>query len=310
MTHLDIAHPDFVSGAALHLDLLNDSRLHAGALRLGEQYLARVRAHDAPAFRIELALARCLAQLGQHERAETYYAEAIQALQQNEVEGIWLGYAFETGARLAIERKDEAAFHERASACAQCYALEQNSALAHANAKLQRDARRAGLLAAEAAPDIDADTQTVSAITHDEAFYARVLELLVHSAHAHGGCLYVSGPSGVRRVASTVQVSAANWQTIDLAAQSEYASACNTSDITVSMYIADYTVKTSLQVPEAGLALWPCVLSCARTSGDEIVGVAYLSWARHSDAPGLPANRGVLAELLAARSERNAQLPV
>jgi hypothetical protein len=271
-------HIDFVAAAATHLELLSATDRFEAARHAALQYLERAREGGAPSFRIELALALACAELGDHAAADSYYAGAMRALESRQVHGLLLGRALEMGARVALRRGDSKQFAERAEQAAHAYALKQNPSLAPRFAKLMRDAARAGLVVAEAAPNLvttlaasAAALKELASTTDDHGFYAGALEFLVKRSGASGAFLYLPSKGGLRRVAGTESLHWTDTSALDRVATEYYArelegEAPETLDLPTQIATASHTHGT-------GMTLWPCVLARPNVAGRTIEGV-------------------------------------
>jgi hypothetical protein len=269
LSDVPVLHSDFIAATVTYLELLLATEHREMALRAGEAYLERARTADMPAFRIELVIAHAHAELGEHAAAERHYGEAMRALEARGVRGLLLGRAFETGARVALNRGDATTFAERAKHCANHYAVQQNPTLATRVGQLTRDAARAGVIAASPTPrdatstGTDSGLKALAAHTEDSQFYAGALEFLVKRSGSVGGYLYVPTPDGLQCVARTEGLHWTDSVTADSAARACYERAgCSASEEPDS---TTQSAPVSGPTPHGdAMMLFPCVL--ARTT--------------------------------------------
>jgi len=301
-------HIDFVAAAATHLELLIATERLEAARHAALQYLQRAREGGAPSFRIELALAQTCAELGDHAAADSYYTSAMRGLESRQVHGLLLGRALEVGARVALRRGDAKMFTERAELAAHEYALKQTPSLAPRFAKLMRDAARAGLVVAEAAPSLvttvamsAAALKELASTTDDSGFYAAALEFLLKRSGASGAFLYLPSKDGLRRVAATESLHWTDTSALDRVAFEQYerervGEAPETLDLPTQIATASHTHGT-------GMTLWPCVLARPSVAGRTIEGVVVFVSSSLAGA-GIPrSSLEQLATLLTSRAD-------
>jgi hypothetical protein len=126
-------HPLWASMATTHVLLLLDLARDAEALALASRYLlAAERADITPgAETIRMSLAFCQARSGEAGAlaAEATADSVIERLAALRVQGLLLGLAHETRARVALRRKDVAGFTRHAGQAHAAYGCEANPAL-------------------------------------------------------------------------------------------------------------------------------------------------------------------------------------
>jgi hypothetical protein len=307
LTRVPTLHVDFVSAAATHLELLLATERFEAVRHSAREYLERARQGGAPTFRIELALAQACAELDDHDTAANHYTSAMRMLERREVHGLSLGRALETGARIALRRGEAATFTQRAELAAEEYALKQNPSLAPRFAKLMSDAARAGLISADASPNLVASAsasaaalRALAASISDSDFYARVLDLLLKHSGASGAFLYLPTSDGLQRVAATEGPRWSDTSAMDRVALEHYErERGGEAPETVELPTEGATV-----VHDRGdSTLWPCVLARPTAGGRTIDGLVVF-------ASESPAGAGIarnsleqLATLLTLRAD-------
>jgi hypothetical protein len=304
LTSVPVLHGDFVHAASTHLELLLATERWDGARTAAQDYLERARAAGLPGFRIELALARACAELGDLDDAERVYGEALRALGSREVRGLLLGRAFETGARIALRRGDAAAFEARVRSCAEHYALRHNPTLASRFTQLMRDAARAGVIGSSAAHSQDAAAdlalKALATAADDDVFYAAVLDHLVKRSGAFGGYLYVPGRDALRCVARTEGLTWTDSSSVDRVASEYFARLLHdaSDDLDEPTKVAT-TAASSTHNRE--LTLWPFALS--RPSGHDRSIEAVVVFVSDS-ATGAGISSGSLEDLASLMTRR------
>jgi hypothetical protein len=294
-------HMDFAACAAAHLDLLNLVRRFADALRIGNGYLEQAR--------IELALARTQAELGQFDAAEASFTSVCAALQSRNIDGILLGRAFETGARIALLRADAQRFGERSELCANYYAIAQNSSLALRYASLLREGARAGLTsgnhweaAREGEEAVKAALRDLADVTSDTAFHARALDLLMRSSGAAAGFLYARTEDGLRQVARTHTGQWTSAIDLDHEAQQYFERESAADDATQAVDQSEIEESRPAITSVMGNELWSCPLARTQEGERVLEGVVLLFVPHSRTVRPAPVLLEELAQLMTIRS--------
>ncbi|HEX3595585.1 MAG TPA: hypothetical protein VHU80_10795, partial [Polyangiaceae bacterium] len=208
---------DWAPCAALHVTLLDLTGRTAHALGKGDEYLEAARRHGVPHAGIALSLALAHAHRSDGESAERHVALARSELESHGVNGVYLGYCFEVGARVASLRGDRDTFAERAACCAGLYRHGDNPVLTARYDELLRADR---IVEARSAANVDqaatvivgrtprgtplgssSSARSYTSVGSDA--HADALGLLVERSGARGGFLYVRGGDGWSRVYGT-----------------------------------------------------------------------------------------------------------
>jgi tetratricopeptide (TPR) repeat protein len=194
-------HWAWVAGA--HVQALDALGRHAEAVSHGLEYLAICeRERLAPNHRgVALPLIEALRASGRVDDAEALADRCIEEIEASGVTGLARGAAYEARARVAIARRDSAAFERWAECCAQVYQRGHNPALRTKYEHLRRDADAAGLTDPE---DLKATADWTSQIAQQEqarsaqtplgpadpACAERALRVLLQAARAERGVLF------------------------------------------------------------------------------------------------------------------------
>lgn len=148
---------------------------------------------------VALPLALIEAMLGDFESAVERVERGIEYREQLGIQGLNLGWAYETRARVAIYMRDQEAFVESAARCAREYGRGRGgSSLASRYEALRAEARQSGLLTISDIPPapvaVTTAVSTLSTVltqqTTLEERYSTALRLLIDASGARAGALY------------------------------------------------------------------------------------------------------------------------
>ena len=139
---LPVQHVEWVPMVEALLRVLNARGASDLALRRGLNYRARAHRFHMPTVGLDLALADTLAAVDAHDAALDRWQTAVEAMQNHDVGGLHLGYAYEVGARIALLRGDPEAFEQSVVACGQYYLPGRHPALVAKHERLRADARQ------------------------------------------------------------------------------------------------------------------------------------------------------------------------
>jgi hypothetical protein len=203
------------------LQLLNRAGRFGEAIERGRPMLALIKQHqlESQSYPILVALALAEAALGNTTAGKDYAEECINALEMRGAEGVMLGLAYETRARVALYANDAAAFDQFAPLCEEQYRAGQNPALIGRYKRLLRDA---------GATDIATSLETelpITTMATDETSLSlatlfsscngpneraeRALQLIAQQSQSQGGYLYTlhnEGPVLVARHGAVLPV--------------------------------------------------------------------------------------------------------
>jgi hypothetical protein len=201
--------------ASTHVRLLLDLDRVEDALAAAEAYVPTAQQHDLGyvAEHLWMVLSLCQAHAGQALAAHTAGA-VLERLGALGVQGLYLGLAHETRARVALLLDDKPAFARHAELCREIYCCHKNPALLAKYKRLKLQAERAerGLPAAleplTSTPDSYA-SYTGMRIVHALAYCKGVdqrarlaLTILSRQANASGGFMFTLGPDGPECIAT------------------------------------------------------------------------------------------------------------
>jgi hypothetical protein len=272
--------------AASHAGVLCDLGRHAEALAAATSYLAQARRAELGynAEPIWLAYALCQANAGQPAAADTATASLERSITLG-VQGLYLGLAHETRARVALLLDDHASFELHAEHCYEAYGCYRNPALLAKFRRLRHDAERR-----RPQPFVDADEERVTTTdgiviaqalaecldTHERARVA--LELLVGEAGARGGFLFSLGVDQAECIAGAGELSVPSEL---LPRMCDYLLSQVHDAPTTSSESAEQSRREWLD--ERGLRYTPIALSHEVSGNWVVTGAALLAFA--NDAP-------------------------
>jgi hypothetical protein len=178
-------------------------------------YLNTLEQRRLPRAGTALAVALAFAHAGDGPGAERQLALARSLLEARGVAGIHLGRCHEIGARIAIRRRDAAAFAERAAACAKYYRCGENPVLTARHDALLRAnlaSRRPGASSEDSVfTQIVVPQHATGTLRSDSgselemisSAHESVLTALIAESGATGGFLYMKSGLGLCRVFGT-----------------------------------------------------------------------------------------------------------
>jgi hypothetical protein len=313
LAKVDPEQGDWMPSVAAHLELLLALGRFAAVRELGEVYLLQARVQRVPYYAIQLLLAWAHAALGDGGAAEQLLEESQTALAARGCSGVVLGRSFEIGARIAVLRRDQAAFAERAERCAQLYRIEQHPSLAARYTALRRAASSAGLDHAAGAAALESpfarDEMRVAALrsaalehVQSSDFYSKTLALVVAHVGAVGGALYTCRPEGgMRRVATTDDGEL--WSDLDREVARFHAREIeNDHDTTGSTGMPETGSLRTLHTA-TGRALIPYLLEHDRHATRTIAGVVVFAIGDTTPSRGMHRCLEAIAELLSDRQD-------
>jgi hypothetical protein len=218
-----------------------------------------------------------------------------------QMEGVVLGWVHEARARIALWMNDLATFDRHAQLCAQQYKKSGGEpALAAKYERLMQEARKHGV---ELRPELT-DALVVTHTTHDRTGQSssdetrrsavaeltacesrgerlrRALELLVGSAQALAGELFLLGPSGLISEVVTAEGLGGEALRPALARMLE---ADQSRDEQQTVLTAPLALRGPTQPDGTASSVWPMLLNCPHGQGTAIAGVIALHF--HVDAP-------------------------
>lgn len=190
-------------------------RMHELAAERGAAMLADSRRAglNATSHALLSPLAAALCALGEHERASGLSDAAIALLREDDGGGVQLGLAYDVRARVALAAGDAGQFRMYADACLEQYREGGLANLVARHERLLRDARKAGLIAPDAAalaeatalPSNEELRTTVATVLSTaqgpEERGTRLLALLGRATRSAAGFLYVVQRTGPTLVA-------------------------------------------------------------------------------------------------------------
>jgi hypothetical protein len=182
--------------AVCHLLVLDDLGHHAQAVALAERYLGEALAElgEQPAA-LRLAQALVLAQSGSAAAAQQ--ADVVIAeWQAAGVTGLWLGFAHEIRARIALAFTDLTGFEQHVQACQTAYCAHGHHALKAKLERLRQRALKPGNGVLTQTPETYATTRISTALERcrDAEQRARVsLSLIARQSGASAGFLFAVG---------------------------------------------------------------------------------------------------------------------
>jgi hypothetical protein len=287
-----------LAGARLR-SLLALGRVHeAHALGLREYERAEAVGLQIMKDYIILPLALCEAELGDYATAQKRVDEMIAGRLAANVQGVALGWAYEARARIAAFMHDTAGFEHYAQLCAQQFRKsEGDPALAAKYERLMLEARTRGLtlhtdvadaLAAQTtfartssilfSPEAGAALAALSACTSAPDRAQHALTLLMTSAGAQHGELYLKAPSGVWPAASSRAGLSDEGMRTTFAHMIERAQQDGEGEDE-----EEHTSTLSFHVPAQDdlqpRLVWPLLLTSQREGNSVVVGVAALHFA-------------------------------
>jgi hypothetical protein len=309
LSQLQPPHTDWQLAAASHVNLLVTATRSAQAIELGHAYMARARATDLPDHLLAIALAQACLVAGDLVQAEQHFSEAVAQLERRGAQGVVPGCAYEIGARIASTRGDVPVFEARVEACGKHYQLGRHPALTARYNALRRAGTSAGRLGDDGRPvqtDVLSDTmmqslqQFAQKAIDGASFYRGVLNLVLESAEAIGGILYLNQGEALKRVASAGAV--ATLPELDLAV----ARHCALIDDDTQDETESVTETRSSSELEGRGALGMYALECEDAGARTLAGALVLEFATFG-RPALPLVRltsiaAVIADWARSRS--------
>jgi hypothetical protein len=179
-------HINWGLAASTHVDVLNELGRTTEAIACGESYLAIAISERLGGVRTQLlrSLAECYVRSGRLADALRSAEEHLARQLEIGAQGLQLGLAYETRARVAIGMHDEAAVHHYAQLCAAEYKASRNALLSRKYKQLIHQADQAGVPIATA--QLQAADFTVAASVSDpmQTLHSRLLGVTSHAERA------------------------------------------------------------------------------------------------------------------------------
>ncbi len=290
-------HADWAPLAATHITLLSLAGNHREALKRGSDYLERAKHMRVPTVFITLALAQCACESDDFTAAQQYYESALSALEQRGMGGVYLGYCYEVGARIAMYKGDGQTFHRHANQCAELYRVDINPVLTAKFDALLREAEKrdvnlaAGLVKGAKSAGVEASEnilserirQMTNSIEDPEQRFRVILDLLVEELDASGGVLYLNKTNGLERACVTEGMETP--ETLDDEIENYYAAETDSSSVFVTATAFDDAQlkegETLMTTP--GDRLLPFLLEYPNDQGVNACGVVVLAVSPEKD---------------------------
>jgi tetratricopeptide (TPR) repeat protein len=179
--------------------MLRDLGRYAEAAAYGSEMLEAFRRDETltDVIRARRVLAEVLAQLGRLEQAKQLADDYIARSEQGETHGVWRGLGYETGARVAIAMRDEAALVRYAELCAREFGAAGNPNASAKYERLMREAAAAGmvLVTQPARPVVEPEQAAVDAA---RTVHSRMLTCVTPAERAERGLQLLLEATGAR----------------------------------------------------------------------------------------------------------------
>jgi hypothetical protein len=211
-------HLNWGLAVSTELELLNALGRAEEAVALGHSYLATATELELDSARTPLlrVMAECCVRAGHLQDATRMADEHLRRQLEFGTQGLQLGLAYETCARVAIRRGDEAGLHRYAQLCAAQYKGSRNALLGRKYQQLMHEADAAGVAvppAQRGAADISSvhsatdpihrlRSELLTAVAGERA--QRALQLLLEMHGAVAGYLFATRHEKVELLAASI----------------------------------------------------------------------------------------------------------
>lgn len=302
---------------AIRAELLLDMGDPEAALRAADRALHSCRRYGFPTTEIERIRAQALGAGGQTRPALEALETLAEARQQAGVRGLLLGIIHETAARVALQGRDEDAFHRHAERAAEHYDAEHSALLSARYERLLDDARRSHLVSDQTGLGaiVSNNHTTQPGLSHIDTVMtgcegpgeraARSLALLCEAAGAPMGHLFLIREGGLQRAASNAP-DAFTEELTDMAREfldAQVSEEVMTQTVSVALPERGATAIPTIWTTQDGVRYRALPLEGLDEGDDAIAGVVMLSMGNTPQTPGLPQLAAQLAAYLVGHGE-------